>query len=135
MAKTKIKFKSENKSRKKTFNERGITLNQKDLDLALTVVDVSKDDLYEELGHRWQSAMIYGEKLKDSRRVRVLEKALTAPAFADSLIPLRPNNVDEAMYFMALCKVKDVVLYIQDVLYKEMQASDDARRAAADAAK
>lgn len=124
----KPKFKNNEKNRGLKSN--GILLDPAKISSSVRTkdVEVNKDELYEELARDWMAAESLGKRLSIKRQVRVLEKALTAPAFADSLIPLRSNDSDEALYFMALARVKDTVLYIQDLMYDEMFLSEEARR-------
>ena len=126
MAKPKFK----NNTKPRGLKESGILLDPAKISTSIRQkdVEVNKDELYEELARDWMAAESLGKRLSVKRQVRVLEKALTAPAFVDSLIPLRANDTDEALYFMALSKVKDTVLFIQDIMYDEMFIDEGKRR-------
>jgi hypothetical protein len=130
MAKTKINFERTKPKANRSLKEQGVIMEPGQLGVRNKKVEVSKDELYEELARDWATAEHFGNKLSPKRQIRVLEKALTAPAFNDELIPLRSVDNNEAMYFMALIKAKDTVLFIQDLMYDEMFNAEEQRKIA-----
>lgn len=130
MAKTKINFERTKPKPNRSLKEQGILMDPGQIGVRNKKVEVSKDQLNDELARDWATAKHFGDKLSPKRQIRVLEKALTAPAFDDTLIPLRTADNDEVMYFMALIKTKDTVLFIQDLLYDEMFNAEQQRRIA-----
>lgn len=128
MAKTKNKF--ANKKAPKTLEQRGILLDPANVNVKIKKIEVTKAELYDELAQDWMTADLAKSRVSPKRQLRILEKVLTAPAFSDELIPLKPDDTNEQVYFMALCKVKDTVLYIQDVLYDELMEGESERRKA-----
>lgn len=130
MAKAKTKFAREKPKpeREKSLEQRGILLDPANLNVKIKKLEISKEELYEELARDWRMVELAKARVSPKRQIRVLEKTLTSPAFEDALIPLKETDVNEYVYFEALCKVKDTVLYIQEVLYDEMFQDEQARR-------
>lgn len=140
MAKQKDKFHGKEKQRKfeagelpeeeKTLAQKGVTLDGSKVKIGLKDVVVTKDELYDQIAKDWSTAEAWGSRLSPKRKLRVLEKAITAPVFPDHLIPLRPNDKDEANYFLALQQLQDTRMYLVEVLYSEMEATEAAKKEA-----
>lgn len=119
---------SDTKKRRKTLKEQGVTLDSHNF--KQQTVECTLDEALEEFATYWQSAESWGDRLADKRKLRILEKALTAPVLPDKMIPLRPNDSNEIMYFEALKLVRDRTLLVQEIKYNEMMKAEAARKAA-----
>jgi hypothetical protein len=126
----KIKFEKGNKKGFKGVEERGGLLDPANVSTKLKQFEVTKEELYEELARDWMNVEAAASHVPLKRQVKLLEKALTAPAFEDKKFPLRANDRAEFVYFTMLCKAKDTILYIQDILYDEMFKAEAERRKA-----
>ncbi len=115
----------------KTLKEKGVTLDSHSF--KQQTVECTEDEALEEFALYWKMAEDWGDTIPEKRKVRILEKALTAPVLPDKMIPLRPNNKNEIMYFEALKLVRDRTLLVQEIRYtrllKERQEQDDAKKA------
>ncbi len=112
----------------KTLTQKGITLDGSKVKIGLKDVVITKDELYEQIAKDWALAESWGDRLSPKRKLRVLEKAITAPVFPDHIIPLRPNDKDEANYFLALQALQDTRMYLVEVLYAEMQEAEALKK-------
>ncbi len=112
----------------KTLKEKGVTLDSHNF--KQQTVECTEDEALEEFALYWKNAEDWGDLIPEKRKVRILEKALTAPVLPDKMIPLRPNNRNEIMYFEALKLVRDRTLLVQEIRYNRLMKDEEARKLA-----